>query len=92
MAETCLSSQAETRSFIGDHLEETYPSRPDTGGLLWSVGALAGAEYRFTPHFGVYFAPGIEYHFDNGAEARSAYTEKPLHYNLSLGLRFQFGK
>ena len=92
MAETCLSSQAETRSFIGDHLEETYPSRPDAGGLLWSVGALAGAEYRFTPHFGVYFAPGIEYHFDNGAAARSAYTEKPLHYNLSLGLRFQFGK
>jgi len=65
---------------------------PDTGGLLWSVGALAGAEFRLSRVFGLYVAPGIEYHFDNGAEARSAYTEKPLHWNVALGVRFNIGK
>ena len=92
MAETCLLASATTDSYIGDHLEGTESTRPDGGGLLWSVGASAGAEYRFNPHVGLYFAPGIEYHFDNGAKVQSAYTAKPLHYNLSLGLRFNFGQ
>ena len=58
---------------------------------LAALGAEAGAEYRLGKVFGVYVAPGVEYHFDNGAEARSAYTEKPLHWNVALGVRFNFG-
>lgn len=92
MAETCLLAKSVTDSYLMGHWEETIDSKPDAGGLLWSVGASAGAEYRFSPHVGVYFAPGLEYHFDNGSTVRSAYTEKPLHYNVSLGLRFDFGQ
>lgn len=92
MVEKGLLSSSRTESYIGDHLEETIDGKPDTGGLLWSVGASAGAEYRFNRFLGVYFAPGVEYHFDNGSTVRSAYTEKPLHYNLSLGIRFNFGE
>ena len=92
MAETCLLASSKTESYIGDHWEGTVTSKPDAGGLLWSVGVSAGAEYRFNRHMGVYLAPGLEYHFDNGSTARSAYTEKPLHYNVSLGLRFNFGE
>lgn len=92
MAETCLQASATTDSYFGDHLQGSETYRPDAGGLLWSVGASAGAEYRFAPNVGIYFAPGIEYHFDNGSKVQSAYTAKPLHYNLSLGLRFSFGQ
>ena len=92
MVEKGLLASSRTESYIGDYLEETMNGKPDTGGLLWSVGASAGAEYRFNRFLGVYFAPGVEYHFDNGAPVRSAYTEKPLHYNLSLGIRFNFGE
>ena len=92
MAETCLLAGSKTDSYIGDHWEDTVHSKPDAGGLLWSVGATAGAEYRFSPHVGVYLAPGLEYHFDNGSTVRSAYTEKALHYSVSLGLRFDFGQ
>ena len=91
MAEKGLMSTSETRSYIGDHLEDSVTGHPDTGGLLWSVGATAGAEYRINRTLGLYVAPGIEYHFDNGAEARSAYTEKPIHWNVALGVRFNFG-
>ena len=91
MVEKGLMAKAETSSYISNHLEDTSISHPDTGGLLCSVGASAGAEYRFNRIFGVYLAPGIEYHFDNGAEARSAYTEKPLHWNVGFGIRFNFG-
>ena len=91
MVEKGLLASSKVESFIGDHLEDTGRSHPDTGGLLWSVGASAGAEYRFNDRVGVYVAPGIERHFDNGATAQSAYTEKPLHWNVDLGVRFHFG-
>ena len=91
MVEKGLLATSKTDSYIGDHLEDTVTGHPDTGGLLWSVGASAGAEYRINDFIGVYLAPGLEYHFDNGAEARSAYTEKPLHWNVNLGVRFNIG-
>lgn len=91
MVEKGLLASAKTESYIGDHLEDVVKSHPETGGLLWSLGASAGAEFRFNQTFGLYVAPGIEYHFDNGADVSSAYTEKPLHWNLSMGVRFNFG-
>ena len=92
MVEKGLLSSSWTNTWIDGQVAETVKNpKPDTGGLLWSVGATAGAEYRFSPSFGLYFTPGIEYHFDNGAEVRSAYTEKPLHWNVNLGVRFHFG-
>ncbi|MBR2747806.1 MAG: hypothetical protein IKD95_05605 [Bacteroidales bacterium] len=92
MVEKGLLSSSWTNTWIDGQMAETVKnSKPDTGGLLWSVGATAGAEYRFSPSFGLYFTPGVEYHFDNGAEVRSAYTEKPLHWNVNLGVRFHFG-
>ena len=92
MVEKGLLSSSWTNTWVDGQMAETIKNpKPDTGGLLWSVGATAGAEYRFSPSLGLYFTPGIEYHFDNGAEVRSAYTEKPLHWNVNLGMRFHFG-
>ena len=91
MVEKGLLATVKADSYLGSQESTTLTSHPDTGGLLWSVGAEAGAEYRFGKVFGVYVAPGVEYHFDNGAEVRSAYTEKPLHWNVDLGVRFHFG-
>jgi len=92
MVEKGLLATVKADSYLGRQESTTVTTHPDTGGLLWSVGAEAGAEYRFAEAFGIYLAPGIEYHFDNGADVRSAYTEKPLHWNLDLGVRFHFGK
>ena len=92
MVEKGLLSSSWTNTRVdGQVMEKVKNPKPDTGGLLWSVGATAGAEYRYSPSFGIYFNPGIEYHFDNGAQVRSAYTEKPLHWNVNLGVRFHFG-
>ena len=92
MVEKGLLSSSWTNTWVDGQMAETIKNpKPDTGGLLWSVGANAGAEYRFSPSFGLYFTPGVEYHFDNGSEVRSAYTEKPLHWNVNLGVRFHFG-
>ena len=91
MVEKGLLAASKNFSYIDDLQKDVQVTHPDTGGLLWSVGASAGAEYRFSKTFGVYLAPGLEYHFDNGSEIRSAYTEKPLHWNVDVGVRFHFG-
>ena len=92
MVEKGLLSSSWTNTRVdGQVMEKVKNPKPDTGGLLWSVGATAGAEYRFSPAIGLYFTPGVEYHFDNGSQVRSAYTEKPLSWNVNLGVRFHFG-
>ena len=92
MVEKGLLANSVTTSYVGDFLEDAVGHRLDTGGLLWSVGASAGAEYRLNRVISFYFAPGIEYHFDNGSKVKSAYTEKPLHWNAAVGVRFNFRK
>ena len=92
MVEKGLMSSSWTNTWVDGQAAETVRNpAPDMGGLLFSVGATAGAEYRYSPSFGLYVAPGVEYHFDNGSKVRSAYTEKPLHWNVNLGVRFHFG-
>ncbi len=93
MVEKGMMASSRTRTLLEGHqLEWKDNPAPDTGGLLWSVGASAGAEFRYGPVFGLYVSPGIEYHFDNGSPVRSAYTEKPLHWTVNIGLRFHLGK
>ena len=92
MVEKGLLSSSWTNTWVeGQDSELTKNPRPDTGGLFWSVGASAGAEYRFNDFIGIYLTPGIEFHFANDAPVRCAYTEKPLHWNAELGVRFHFG-
>lgn len=92
MVEKGVRERTETYSFIQNHQSGVQYSTVDTGGLLWSVGLEAGAEYRITPVMGIFVAPGLEYHFDNGSAVRSAYTERPVHLEVSFGLRFNFGE
>ena len=93
MVEKGLMASSRTRTLLeGQQLEWKDNPDPDMGGLLWSVGASAGAEFRLGPVFGLYVSPGIEYHFDNGSSVRSAYTEKPLHWTVNIGLRFHIDK
>ena len=92
MVEKGLLGKSRTNTWVDGQVADSKDNdAPDLGGLLWSVGADAGAEYRFSHQIGLYCSPGIEYHFDNGSSVRSAYTEKPLHWNVNLGLRFHFG-
>lgn len=93
MVEKGMMASSRTRTLLEGHQLE-WKDNPalDTGGLLWSVGASAGAEFRYGPVFGLYVSPGIEYHFDNGSPVRSAYTEKPLHWTVNIGLRFHIDK
>lgn len=56
--------------------------------LQFSVNGAVGAEYRFTPQLSLYAEPTLGYYFDNGSKVPTYYKDKPLHLDLSLGLRW----
>lgn len=56
--------------------------------LQWSVNAAAGVQVNFTKELGLYAEPGIGYYFDNGSALKTYYSEKPLSFNIKLGLRY----
>ena len=57
---------------------------------LWqlSVNASIGAEYKVTNSFGFYVEPGLGYYFNDGSDIPTIYKDRPLNFNLSIGLRF----
>ena len=54
----------------------------------YSVGASVGLAVKFGRTFSIYAEPGISYHFKNGSELTTVYTERPLDFSLNVGFRF----
>lgn len=90
-AEKCISGTLKKAYVINgqtrDDGHESIRVRP----LQWSVNAGAGVQYNISPLVGIYAEPGLSYYFDNGSDIETIYSEKPLNFNLNIGLRVSFG-
>lgn len=53
----------------------------------FSIRTAVGAEYAFTPQFGIYFEPSLGYYFNDGSSLRHYYKERPFAPSLDFGLR-----
>ena len=60
----------------------------DASHWQFSLSGAVGVEYKLTDYFSLYAEPGLGYYFKNGSSAQTIYQERPLNFNLSLGLRF----
>lgn len=90
-ADKCVSGTIKKAYVINgqtrDDGHESISIRP----LQWSVNAGAGVQYNFSSMVGIYAEPGLSYYFDNGSNIETIYSEKPLNFNLNIGLRVSFG-
>ncbi len=90
-AEKCVSGTLKKAYVINgqtrDDGHESIRVRP----LQWSANATAGVQYNISPLVGIYAEPGLSYYFDNGSDIETIYSEKPLNFNLNVGLRISFG-
>ncbi len=68
--------------------KETITSHP----FQFSANIGAGIQYSLTHRVGLYVEPGMSYYFDDNSPVETIYKEKPLNFNLNLGLRLTFGK
>ena len=92
MGEWCISASSHLEEYVAGRLLASSASVPEKGAMLWSAGAAVGIEYLFSRRVGVYFEPGLEYHFKATDAPVSVYTDKPLNSSFTFGLRFHFGK
>lgn len=91
-ADKCVSGTLKKAYVINgqtrDDGHESISIRP----LQWSVNAGAGVQYNISSMVGIYAEPGLSYYFDNGSNIETIYSEKPLNFNLNIGLRVSFGR
>lgn len=87
-AEFCVSGRSHTDYISGSEVVRTSSADVRDSRPQWSVGASAGVQYNLGSLVGIYAEPGVSYYFDNGSGVSTIYKDKPLNFNLSVGLRF----
>lgn len=90
MVEKCVSGSLRTNYFVGGEPHNNSHSSVSVGGLQFSANASVGVQLNLSPTVGLYAEPGVGYWFDNGSKVESIYHDRPLNFNLNLGLRFTF--
>lgn len=92
LAEKCVSAKLDKKFVLGNQTKgpetENLPEKP----MQWSVNASVGVQCNLVRAMSMFVEPGISYYFDDGTDINTIYKDKPLSFNLSMGLRFTFGK
>lgn len=92
MGEKCVSGRVKRKYIYKGNRNETETLDATVKPLQWSVNASAGIQYNASTAIGIYAEPGINYYFDNGSSINTIYKDKPLHFSLNVGLRFNIGR
>lgn len=92
LTEKCVSGKTTHEYVISG--EKKKHEAEDVAAKPWqlSVNAALGAQLDVLRNVGVYVEPGVSYYFDDRSTLSTIYKEKPLNFNLNLGVRYTIGK
>lgn len=92
LTEKCVSGKTTHEYVISG--EKKKHEAEDVAAKPWqlSVNAALGAQFDVLRNVGVYVEPGVSYYFDDRSPLSTIYKEKPLNFNLNLGVRYMIGK
>ena len=92
LTEKCVSGKATHEYVISG--EKKKRETEDVAAKPWqlSVNAALGAQFDVLRNVGVYVEPGVSYYFDDRSPLSTIYKEKPLNFNLNMGVRYTIGK
>lgn len=90
LVEKNVAGRLTSNYYLDNQLEVTTKEKIRSKELQWSLNTAMGLEYQISNAIGLYAEPGISYYFRNNSELETIYKENPLHFNLRLGLRFNF--
>ena len=88
MLEKALYARSVTSFVFEGQKPVSTSTRLSDDPLYWSVNASVSALYKLSRSVGIYFEPGLSYHFNNGSFVETIYQARPLNLQLTLGLRF----
>ena len=92
LVEKSVSGELIKSYFLDNQFTQTERESLKINSLQWSVNVATGVQYNFSSLIGVYAEPGISYYFDNNSPVETIYKDKPLNFNLNVGVRFTFRK
>lgn len=92
LAEQCVAGKLETEYVLDNRQKASKSENIATRPFQFSVNASAGLQYNFTNTVALFAEPGVSYFFHDGSSLNTIYKEKPLQFNLHLGLRISFRK
>ena len=92
LAEKCVSGTTDEGYVENNTMKYTNTQDISSKPLQMSVNAGVGIQFDFIDNVGIYAEPGLSYYFDDGSALQTIYKEKPLNFNLNVGVRFKFSK
>lgn len=92
LAEKCVSGTTDEGYVENNTMKYTNTHDISSKPLQMSVNAGVGIQFDFIDNVGIYAEPGLSYYFDDGSTLQTIYKEKPLNFNLNVGVRFRLSK
>lgn len=92
LAEKCVSGTTDEGYIENNTMKYTNTQDISSKPLQMSVNAGVGIQFDFIDNVGIYAEPGLSYYFDDGSALQTIYKEKPLNFNLNVGVRFKLSK
>lgn len=92
LAEKCVSAKLDKEFILNKKEIDAESGNIREKPMQWSANISVGVQCSLTPSIGLFAEPGISYYFDDGSDLQTIYKDKPLNFNLNVGLRFSFGK
>lgn len=59
-----------------------------TPSLQWTIDTSAGVQYHFSPNWGIYLEPSLNWHLQHGSSVHTRWTEHPFTFTVPFGIRF----
>lgn len=92
LAEKCVSGTTDEGYVENNTMKYTNTQDISSKPLQMSVNAGVGIQFDIIDNVGIYAEPGLSYYFDDGSALQTIYKEKPLNFNLNVGVRFKLEK
>ncbi|MDD2476000.1 MAG: outer membrane beta-barrel protein [Dysgonamonadaceae bacterium] len=90
--EKCVDGKSHIDYIINNNIVSTDDEKIKDSPLQFSVNSSVGIQLNVTSKLGVFAEPGLAYYFNNGSPIETIYKEKPLNFNLKLGIRISFNQ
>lgn len=90
LVERNIAGKLKSDYYIDNKLQLSTNESISSKQLQWSVNSAIGVEYNISDNIGLYAEPGFAYYFKNNSELETIYKDRPLSFNLKLGLRISF--
>lgn len=92
MVEKCVAGRASTRFILSGvetgKEEQTVSEKP----LQLSASLAAGVEASVASRVQLFVEPGASYYFDNHSSVDNVYKDRPLNFDLNIGLRINLNE